>query len=598
MSFRASRLVSDPSRIFDHGKSGYDTNESDSYDYVIVGGGTAGCVLASRLTEKADLNILLIEAGETRMPLAFTKLFSSQYDWDYDTTPQVGLNNRRTHWPSGKMLGGSSSINCCVHHHCAPEDFDNWAKLGMTGWSYNNLRQYFLKSEKYSPGGSTSNVDPSLRGASGPWRTRRCTTLPISQAIIRSCEVNGIPMKHDFNTKSGTAGVGSLACFIDQAGERSSTATAYLTPDVLLRPNLTVLIGCSIERILFEEQGGSQRATGVQVSKSPDTLSYVIRASKEVILCAGSVATPQLLTISGIGPHEELERLAIQPIKCLDAVGKNLSDHICTGALHFPCKPGYSLDYLSHPLSAAVAAARWMVTGGGPLSYPPMPGAAFFRSGDANLPFGTSTAYPVEDLATGPGAPDCELVWFPLLIQPSGQVKQPRDRHGITLSVIALQPKSKGGITLASGSIWDKPIINANYLHQESDLNLLLRAIHLQRAIARTPPFSEILELTDAVTDKNDMFWPGDAHPSTLTEDGLRDWIRANSTSAWHPVSTARMGLSPADSVVDVSLRVHGVTGLRVCDASVFPTQVSGHPCATVVAIAEKLADMIKEERK
>ncbi|KZT23602.1 GMC oxidoreductase [Neolentinus lepideus HHB14362 ss-1] len=604
MVFRRSKLVCDPSRIGVHDSQ----SEWPSYDYVIVGGGTAGCVLASRLTEQPGVNVLLVEAGESnqdalnsRMPLAFIKLFHTQYDWDYETTPQVGLNNRRVHWPKGRLLGGSSSINCCVHHHCAPEgtDFDNWVRLGIIGWGYQDLSPYFLKAENYTPASDDTDVDTSLRGTSGPWQTRRCKALPICQAIMHSCEALGIPSSKDFNTNKGTMGVGKFTSFVDRRGERSSTATAYLTSDVLSRTNLTVLIRTSVERIIFDKQEETPRAIGVQLSTSRDASSYVVRASKEVILCAGSVATPQLLSVSGIGPEEELARLGIRSVRSLDAVGKNLSDHMCTGALHFRCKPGFSLDYLSNPLSAAIAAAKWMAAGVGPFADAPMPGAAFFRSDDPNLPFGPPSAgCPVEDLTTGPGAPDCELVWFPAMIRPNEQVELPRGTQGITLSVVALQMKSVGSIALESASIWDKPVIHANYLQHESDVNLLLRMIHLQRAVARTPPLRDLLELSDDVTDKGDMFWPGDAHSSTLTDDALRDWIRANALGVWHPVSTARMGVSEADSVVGVDLRVHGVMGLRVCDASVFPTQVSGHPSATVVAMAEKLADMIKGEQQ
>ncbi|EPQ59074.1 GMC oxidoreductase [Gloeophyllum trabeum ATCC 11539] len=577
--------------------------------------GTAGCVLASRLSEDSEVTVLLIEAGknnqnvlESRMPLAFPKLFFTQYDWNYETVPQAALNGRRVHWPRGKLLGGTSSINACLHHHSAPEDYANWVKLGATGWAYEDLLPYFRKAEKYTASAAHPDVDASLHGNAGPWQTRHCDLpasvplrTPVCQAIVESCDNIGIPYKSDFNTISGTIGSANFIEFVNQKGERSSTATAYLNPTVLARPNLTVLVETATEKIMFNSSAGNPRATGVQISKSSELPSFYVAATKEVILCAGVVATPQILMISGIGPKAELERFDIRPVAILEDVGKHLSDHLSPGPMVFPCRPGYSMDYLSKPVGAAVAAAKWLLTGKGPMSHSVVPGAAFFRSDNLDtyrLPFGPARKYPVEDLTTGAGAPDGELTWFPLVAHPSGMGRMPKGTQGITLGGIVLQPKSKGTITLNSGSVWEKPAIDGNYLQDESDINFLIRMVHLQRALAHTPPFSEVLDVKENVTDTNSIFWPADAPADMLTDDVLRKWLRVNATSAWHPVGSARMGPSPADSVVDLELRVHGVDGLRVCDASVFPTQLSGHPCAPVVAFAERLADFIKRGRK
>ncbi|KZT24121.1 GMC oxidoreductase [Neolentinus lepideus HHB14362 ss-1] len=598
-----SKLVSDPSRV------GTPSSETDktawrSYDYVIVGGGTAGCVLASRLSEDRGTTVLLIEAGksnqgvlESRMPLAFPKLFFTQYDWNYETIPQSALNDRKVHWPRGKLLGGTSSINALLHHHSAPEDYDNWVKLGMTGWGYNDLLPYFRKAENYTPSASHPDVDVSLHGSSGPWHTRQADLPPVCHAIVESCEKIGIPYSKDFNTKAGTIGAANFIEFVDQKGERSSTATAYLTPDVLSRPNLTVLVETSTERIIFSDELATPRAIGVELSHAPAAPRYRVAANREVIVCAGVVGTPQLLMISGIGPKSELERFNITPVSVLEAVGKNLSDHLSPGAVVFPCKPGHSLDNLSKPIGAAVAAVRWLLTGKGPMSHTVVPGAAFFRSDNPNLPFGPGSEYLVEDLTTGPGAPDAELTWFPLVAHPSGMGMMPKGTQGITLGGILLQPKSKGSITLKSTSVWEKPVINGNYMQDETDLNFLIRIVYLQQALAQTPPLRDLLDLKGDVADVNSIFWPGDARPGTLTEEALKKWLSVNATSAWHPVGSARMGTSAKDSVADLELRVYGVTGLRICDTSVFPTQVSGHPCAPVVAIAEKLAELIKTKQ-
>ncbi|KAI8990417.1 GMC oxidoreductase [Trametes punicea] len=570
-----------------------------SFDYVIVGGGTAGCVLASRLSENSKTTVLLVEAGKShteslfsRIPLGFPRLFRSAYDWNYQTIPQKTLGDRSVYWPRGKILGGTSSMNAMIYHRCDPSDFDSWESQGATGWGYESLRQYFLRAEKHIPHKWHAG-DPANHGSDGPWTNSHLPNAPICTQILETAESLGIPLSDDFNTSEGTIGAGPFVATVDEKRERSSTATAYLTDDVLLRPNLTVAVSIMTEKILFTKTSeGLPKAVGIQVSSTRFGTRFTVAANREVILCAGAVGSPQLLQLSGIGDAEHLSKLNIPVVRDLPAVGRNLLDHISAGALVFRARAGRTWDYLmQNPFKALVALLRWLAFGTGEMSSLATQVGIFVRTDNEKLPFGP--LLPVVDRSSGPRAPDVEFVFVPFAVINHGLGYPPRGTYGITTGSVVLKPASSGTVLIQSTDPYDHPVINANYLADESDLNVLIRSVRFLLHFARTPPLADVLEFRSS-TIKGDMFWPGDVDPEKITDDEIKEFIRDHGQSSWHPTSSVRMGRDPKTSAVDPELRVHGVQALRVVDASVFPDQVSGHPCAVVVAVAERAADLIR----
>ncbi|OCH84495.1 GMC oxidoreductase [Obba rivulosa] len=597
--------------------AGTDTGHWKQYDYVIVGGGTAGCVLASRLSQDPNTAILLLEAGRSNnkgtvdpshIPISFQRLYKTEVDWSFETIPQRNANNRRIYYPRGKVLGGCSGTNANVVHHCAPQDFEAWETNGATGWGYETMSRYLRKAEKYIPSPLFPRINADDRGTDGLIFTRKSEIAPANKVTIEACKAFGIPNIEDVNTPQGTLGATEFLGTVDANGKRSSTASAYLTPAVLARPNLVVAVNTRVERAVFypgsADTNGIPRPSGVILSTSPSSPRYGVRVLKEVILCAGAVATPQLLMLSGIGPAEELDKLGIQVVKDLPHVGHNLSDHVGCGSLIFRTRPGtgISLDYLKKPLYGVLALVQWLLTGSGPLSSVGPGAAAFLRSDDPALQQAfASRASPgvvVHDATSGAGVPDLEIIWGASISLDNGFKKPPSGCEGITISAVALHPESVGSIKIVSRSVWDAPLIDLNYFASENDLNVLMRGVRFILRLVRTEPLAPLLDLEsreDGKVDGEDVFWPGNADPDKVSDEELKAWIRKNVETVFHPVSTARMGSSPENSVVDATLRVHGVDGLRVVDASVFPTQVSGHPCAIVVAMAERAAELIRE---
>ncbi|KAJ6617203.1 GMC oxidoreductase [Mycena sp. CBHHK59/15] len=624
MGVSSSKLVSNPSQFASpvtQAASGIQPTSKSwkSYDYIICGGGTAACVLASRLSESPEISVLLIEAGQSnkgnllsRIPLAFTQLLNSSANWQYETVPQVGLDNKKAAWGRGKILGGSSSINASVYQRCAPENFSEWVKAGATGWDaeemtrQNDLR-YFNKAEKYEPNPNLPQIDTNLHGSSGRSSTRYGPFAPICDAIIDACVNVGIPRipTSDMNADKGPGGVSNFAGSVDPHGERSSAATAYLTKDVLSRPNLTVAVGTLVTKIHFDDVKGDEppRASGVLMMASKNGRLFAASARREVIVSTGTVVTPQLLMVSGIGPAEELKKHNIPVVRDLAYIGKNLLDHFSAGSLVVRAKAGNTWDSILRPIPGLVALGKWLVAGTGPMTSVAAPVGIFVHS-DTIVPSPSVDAKVLELSSATSAAPDIEIFFAPLIVINNGFTKTP-GFNGLTIGVstasvqgcIALNPASQGTITLASSNMWDHPVIDPKYFSNQADLNVLIKATRLALRIARASPLSSRLDLPEDSKDQTTFFWPGDANPDTVSDDDLTSWIKRNGQTAWHPTSTAKMGSSSSTSVVDPELKVHGVAGLRVVDASVFPTQVSGHPCAVVIAVAEKAADLIKSSQ-
>ncbi|KAF8521763.1 GMC oxidoreductase [Hysterangium stoloniferum] len=580
-----------------------------TYDYVIVGGGTAGCVLASRLSENPNATVLLVEAGQshkrtffTKFPMGFAKLLKTKADWEYYSAPQENLNNRQVYMPRGKILGGTSSLNACIYHRCSPQDFNSWAANGAEGWSYDELHPYFMKSEGYAASASKPDVKLKDHGFNGPWKTSEPDVAPLHHVIMEACAVLGIPWSPDLNTPNGTLGASSFTAFIDTKGRRTSSATAYLTPDVLSRRNLTIIVKSRVDKILFDTNTSISRprAIGVEFSQARNSPRYRVHARKEIIICAGAFNTPQVLLLSGIGPAADLEEKGIEVIKDLPAVGQNLFDHQSCGALCVRTKAAFSWDYLAKPLPGVFALVQWLLKHKGPLTSLPCQGGAFLRSDNPSISFESNKNegdqdIQIADLTSGLKSPDIEFMWFPVLVVNNGFSAAPANMQGMTISALALKPESVGRVFLKTTSVWDKPIIHSNFFSSENDMKLIICATRLLLKLIKTEPLASIVESTPLPGKSYNFLWPGNvSDPDEITDEQLREWICKNTSPAYHPTSSARMGISEKSSVIDSKLCVHGVDGLRVVDASAFPTQVSGHPCAVVIAMAEKAADLIK----
>ncbi|PIL34304.1 hypothetical protein GSI_03079 [Ganoderma sinense ZZ0214-1] len=467
----------------------------------------------------------------------------------------------------GNAPGGILTL---IYHACDPADYDAWEEQGATG--------YF---DKISRDGPRVNKNPAV--------------APISEYGIEAAQNIGIPLSTDFNTSEGSLGAGILHAMIDGKNERSSAATTYLKPNVLARPNLKVAVKCTTERILFAQEGVVPTAVGVVFSQTRDGPKFVVGAKREVILSAGIVGSPHILQLSGVGPADDLKKFQIPVVHDLPSVGQNLCDHFSPGMICFRAKPGKTLDDLvQSPLRAVLAFLQWFTIGTGPMASLGGQVGIFTRSDDETLPYGPHLeTLPIKNLKSGPRSPDLETILFPLAITKQGMDVAPPGNYGLTICPVLLKPASRGYIALRSADPYDHPNIDPRYLSDESDLNMSLRSMRLAMNIARTAPLVDHRPRIGP-DGPDDLFWPGDADPDAISDDELKRIARMRAMSCLHPqTSSARTGQDPSSSVVDLELRVHGVRGLRVCDASVFPDTVSGHPAIPVIAVAERAADII-----
>ncbi len=519
------------------------------YDYVIVGAGSAGCVLASRLSEDPNVSVLLLEAGgpdkkqEIHIPAAFSRLFKTPLDWNYETEPQPHLKDRKMYWPRGKMLGGSSSMNAMMYIRGNRHDYDEWGELGNPGWAFADVLPYFKKAEHYERGGN------DYVGGAGPLNVAELRTInPITKACMEAAVAAGLPRIDDFNGKT-QEGVAPTRV-TQKGGARYSTAAAYLRP-AMKRPNLTVYTEAQAAKVVME----GKRAVGVRFLRNDAVQEE--RVNREVILCGGAVNSPQLLLLSGIGPADHLKKLGIEVVADLPGVGQNLQDHLAT-AVSYHCTQPITLFSAENPVNFL----NYLLFKKGPLTSNVAEGVAFLRT--------------TPDLLV----PDIELLFAPTLFVDHGLTPAPG--HGFTIGVVLLHPESKGSLTLRSTNPTDPPAIQPNYLASENDIKTMLEGLRWARKIGQS-------KALDAY--RGEEFLPGAAVQS---DEELTEFIREHAETLYHPVGTCKMGDDP-QAVVDAQLRVRGVEGLRVVDASVMPTIITGHTNAPSIMIAEKAADLIKQ---
>lgn len=526
-----------------------------SYDYIVVGGGSAGCVVAARLSERPDRSVLLLEAGGRdtslllRMPLAFTSLRGSPtLEWGYSTEPEPFAGGRVIPAARGKVLGGSSSVNGMMYSRGHPRDYDQWRQMGAEGWSYEEVLPYFKKSERNWRG------ETPTHGASGPISViPYVSDEPISAAIRQTARAAGYRVLDDF--ESGDPEGFALPDSTIFRGRRASASKAFLDP-ARGRRNLTVVTGACVTRIVIEKE----RATGVEYVK--DGKVVVVHAG-ETVLCGGAYASPQVLMLSGVGPADHLREVGVDPILDLPGVGSGLQEHPLA-PMAFSLKKPLRFTQKLRADRLALSGLNWLLTGRGLPSTVPLSCIAYYKSRpDLERP-------DLENIfmATNMGA----QVWFP------GWRKPQPDQ--LTSMNVVLRPGSRGWVRLRSADPLAKPRIQFNLLEDPEDLRLLRHALRWTREFVRQG------ELAEHVSGEA---FPG---PALESDAALDAYIRQVVGTAQHPTSSCRMGLDEG-AVVDPQLRVRGLEGLRIADASVMPTLIGGHTNAPSIMIGEKAADMI-----
>lgn len=516
------------------------------FDYIVIGAGSAGCALAARLSEHPKANVLLIEAGppdrkrEIHVPAAFSKLYKSEIDWNFSTEPQQHLNGRRLYWPRGKTLGGSGSMNAMIYMRGAKADYDAWKDAGNAGWGFDDVLAVFKASENQERGVSAEH------GIGGPVNVADLRTVnPLTEVFLKACDAAGIPRNEDFNGPS-QFGAG-LYQVTQKDGARASAADVYLKP-ALRRGNLTVWTHVRAARVMIE----NGRATGVGFFQKNSNAMQHATASKEVIVCAGAVGSPHILLLSGIGPRKDLEALGIAVAADLEGVGGNLQDHLNIGESY----------HCTQPISLS-----------GAESFSSLLQYAFRKTGPLTSNIAEAGAF----LKSRAELADCDLQlhFAPVHYVDHGFQNPPG--HGFSLGALLLTPASRGRIYVKSSDPSEAPAIDPMYLTAAEDVDPLREGLKIVWKLLESSAFDPYRG--KAVFEKQDT----------------TSFLRAHAESLYHPVGTCKMGEDPS-SVVNASLQVHGVAGLRVADASIMPAIVRGNTNAPVMMIAEKAARMILEQ--
>ncbi|AJX34428.1 GMC family oxidoreductase [Burkholderia oklahomensis] len=527
---------------------------STTFDYIVVGGGSGGCVVAGRLTENPDVTVCVLEAGGrgdgalVTVPAGTVAMVPTRINnWAFETVPQAGLAGRSGYQPRGRMLGGSSALNAMVYVRGHRRDYDDWAARGNAGWSYDDVLPYFRLSEH------NERIDDAWHGRGGPlWVSDLRTGNPFHARYLEAARQIGLPVTDDFNGAE-QEGVG-LYQVTQKHGERCSAARAYLLPHIGRRDNLHVETHAHAQRILFE----GTRAIGVEVLQGGRVRTFYAR--REVVLSCGALQTPQLLLLSGVGPIQELDRFGIRPLLHLPGVGKNLQDH-----------PDFIFGYRTRSVDTVGVsvrgglrllreAARFRRTRRGMLTSNFAEGGAFLKTR--------------ADLA----APDIQLHFVVALVD--NHARSLHGGHGLSCHVCLLRPRSRGAVTLRSWHPQDAPLIDPAFFRDPQDLEDMIAGFKLTRRLMQAPALDAWITA--------DLFT---AH--VKTDDDIRDVLRQRTDTVYHPAGTCRMGQDEL-AVVDPQLRVRGLQGLRIVDASIMPTLIGGNTNAPTIMIAEKAVDLIR----
>ncbi|MEM9355626.1 MAG: choline dehydrogenase [Pseudomonadota bacterium] len=535
-----------------------DVQSGDTFDYVIIGAGSAGCVLAHRLSENPGLSVAIIEAGGRdsnpwiHVPAGYYRtMLDPSVTWQFGSGPEPHLNDRIVNWPRGRVIGGTSAINGLLYVRGQAQDFDTWRQLGNSGWSYEDVLPYFKRAEDQERGAD------DFHGSGGPLGVSDVRmNNPLCEAYIKASVAAGIPHTTDFNGASQEgAGYYQLTT---KDGRRCSTAVAYLKP-VLSRENLELISDAAVERLVME----GKRVTAVTFQQDGQTKT--VRVRREIILSAGAIGSPQILQLSGIGPGAVLSDAGIEVQHELPGVGENLQDHLQVRFVYETTLRD-SLNTVWHSRMKQMQV-----------------GIDYMLARQGILTIGAGVAGVFAKSRPELEAPDMQIHFMPLSSVGPGQGlhKYP----GVTASICQLRPDSRGTLKIMSASPSAQPSIVSNYLAQETDRDVLLNGLRLLRKIARQPEFAQFVARE---------VYPGD---DVVTDDEFMAYAREVATTIFHPCGTCKMGSDPL-AVVDERLRVRGVDGLRVADASIMPTMTSGNTNAPTIMIGEKASDMVLEDSR